>query len=198
MGVFCSDLTICSPNMSYCLTISYQYRTRCKENHVFSERVTKPPCERFRVFLSWACSTVVNNHSTTKKGPGRSLRSAHWWGPSQFDQETKFPSPPSSYQMWQKALEKWSVIWLCRSRGEPKSTIKEVQSFVGPRASHSAFPMCSQCSRCNRVSICTTSRSVYTLNHENTRSSCCMSSFRCWRTNISARFHSCSWDAGSR
>ena len=97
-----------------------------------------------------------------------------------------------------ESLGKMTVIWLCRSRGEPKSTIKEVQSFVGPRASHSAFPMCSQCSRCNRVSICTTSRSVYTLNHENTRSSCCMSSFRCWRTNISARFHSCSWDAGSR
>ena len=47
-----------------------------------------------------------------------------------------------------------------------------------PRASHSEV-QCSQCSRCNPVSICTTSRSVYTLNHENGQSSCCMSSFRC-------------------
>lgn len=131
MGVFCSDLKLCPSNMSYCLTISYQYRTRCKENHVFSQRVTKPPCERFRVFLSWACSTVVNNHTTTKKGPGRSLRSAHWWGPSQFDQETKFPSPPSSYQMWQKALEKWRSSDCVDPGGNPSRRSKKCRALLG-------------------------------------------------------------------
>ena len=86
----------------------------------------KIPCFSF-VSLFDSCQ---QSH-TTKKGPGRSLRSAHWWGPSQFDQETKFPSPPSSYQMWQKALEKWRSSDCVDPGGNPSRRSKKCRALLG-------------------------------------------------------------------
>ena len=114
---------ICRTVLPYLINIEPDVR-KITKSHKAS--MWKIPCFSF-VSLFNSCQ---QSH-TTKKGPGRSLRSAHWWGPSQFDQETKFPSPPSSYQMWQKALEKWRSSDCVDPGGNPSRRSKKCRALLG-------------------------------------------------------------------